>query len=974
MANTTTSRRPDESAESGRTPGARVCSGAAVLAAALFFFAVPAFAQYGQIEGTVVDATGAVLPGAAVTATNEETGVFRSSVADAGGGYRLPALLPGPYTVTAELSGFSTVQATGVILSIQQTIVMDMELALAQVEEMVTVTGAAPLLDTRRSDISTSVSDLQIQDLPVASRRWVDLALLTPGTSQDAIRGFYYRGNVNMGAGGRYYANAFIVDGVNNTWAEMGEARQNFPMDAIGEFQVTTSNFKAEYGLATGGLMTVVTKSGTNDLAGSAFVFFRDKALTALTHQDREAGREKPDYRRYQYGGSFGGPIVEDRTHFFFAFERTDEELFYTISNGGVFPEVEGTFPKDEWRYMWLGRLNHQLNEDHSIWLRVAWENEYRPNLNARGITVDGFDFAVPRNAEVFGVTSVTGANSLNEFRFQRAFSKYEVSEAFSHGSWDPGDFNSERLALCEMNIRRPTLRTGSCNDQMGPETRWQFKDDFTLFQQGFGGDHQIKFGVDYNWIDFAADSVGNYSGRFTFDTDEAFDPNDPETHPIQYTQTQPRYDRVPVHHFSIYTQDDWSTDRLTLNLGLRYDLQVGTFNEDIRDIRFPLPIPFHEGADARGDRNNWGPRIGFVYDLSGDGTGRTTVKGGYGKFFENIRTLTNFGERWWHQGQTIIIDDPDFLDPLGGRSREEFLSTAPPNITTLDNGYQQPYAHHFNLGLAHQLRDDMALSLDLTRVATRADAMRNVNINYPVDGVRPWPQFNRVNASYSILDHDYQAFYAKFEKRYADGWQFLVSYTLAKTETTELWTRNTEPSSWDSSFPGYAWATHPGGTDRRHRLVSSGILVLPGDIRVSTILDYRSPLPVLVNSGTNLNGDGYSGDLAPGFTAANAYGCRNLDLGLANSYRESTGRAPVGSFTCSPFLNVDFRASKNFYLSGTHGIELVFQVLNAFDRVNFDVPNGNLRSASFGNNENSLAANINAPSRQIELAVRYSF
>ena len=953
--------------------------GVMVFAAAALLIGAPALAQYGQIEGTVMDATGAVLPGATVTATNEETGVSRSSVADSGGDYRLPALLPGPYTVTAELSGFSTVQTTGVILTIQQTIVMNMELALAQVEETVTVTGSAPLLDTRRSDISTSVSDLQIQDLPVASRRWVDLALLTPGTSQDAIRGYYYRGNVNMGAGGRYYANAFIVDGVNNTWAEMGEARQNFPMDAIGEFQVTTSNFKAEYGLATGGLMTVVTKSGTNDFAGSAFWFFRDRSLTELTYQQKEfasrdASFEEPEYRRHQFGGSFGGPIAEDRTHFFFAYERTNEELFYDIDTNGVHPQFEGTFPKDEWRYMWLGRINHQLNDDHSLWLRVAWENEYRPNLTAGGSRIDGFDFAVPRNAEVFGVTSVTSANSLNEFRFQRAFSKYEVSEAFSHGSWDPGDFNAERLALCEQDIRRPTLRMGSCNDQMGPETRWQFKDDFTLFQQGMGGDHQLKVGVDYNWIDFAADSVGNYAGRFVFDTDEPFDPNNPETHPIQYSQTQPRYDRVPVHHFSVYTQDDWTSDRFTLNLGLRYDLQVGTFNEDIRDIQFPLPIPFHEGADARGDKNNWGPRIGFVYDLSGDGTGRTTVKGGYGKFFENIRTLTNFGERWWHQGQTIVINNPDYLDPLGGRSREEFLSTAPPNITILDNNYEQPYAHHFNLGFAHQLRDDMALSFDLTRVATRADAMRNVNINYAQDGVRPWPQFRNVNASYSLLDHDYQAFYGKFEKRYADGWQFLVSYTLAKTETTELWTRSTEPSGWESGFPGYTRVTHPGSTDRLHRLVSSAILVLPGDIRVSTIFDYRSPLPVLVTSGTNLNGDDYSGDLAPSFNASNAYGCRNLDLGLANSYRQSIGRDPVNEFTCSPFLNVDFRASRNFYLTGTHGLEIVLQVLNVFDRANFNTPNGNLRSGAFGNNDSSLAANINAPSRQIELALRYSF
>lgn len=959
---------------SRRNAGARVCRRAAALSAALFLFAAPAFAQYGQIEGRVVDSTGAVLPGVTVTAVNEDTGISRSAATDAEGDYRLPAIRPGAYTVTAALGGFSTVETTGVVLTIQQTIVMNMEMTIAQVEETVTVTGAAPLLDTRRSDVSTAVSDLQIQDLPVASRRWVDLALLTPGTSQDAIRGFYYRGNVNMGAGGRYYANAFIVDGVNNTWAEMGEARQNFPMDAIGEFKITTSNFKAEYGLATGGLMTVATKSGTNDLAGSAFVFFRDKSLTALTYQDREADREKPDYRRYQWGGSLGGPIVEDRTHFFFAYERTDEELFYTIDNNGIFPEYEGTFPKDEWRYMWLARVSHQLTEDHSVWVRVAWENEYRPNLQAQGTRVDGFDFAVPRNAEVLGLTSVLGENSLNEFRFQRAFSKYEVSPAFSHGSFDAGDFNAERLANCEVDIRRPDLRLGSCNDQMGPETRWQFKNDFTLFRPGIGGDHQLKIGVDYNWIDFHADSLGNYAGQFRFDTNDPYDPDDPETHPHQYRQTQPRYDRVPVHHLSAYVQDDLTSNRLTLNLGLRYDLQVGTFNEDIRDISFPLPIPFHEGADSRGDKNNWGPRVGFVVDLSSDGTGRTTVKGGYGKFFENIRTLTNFGERWWHQGQTIIINNPDYEDPLGGRSREEYLSTAAPNITILDNDYENPYAHHFNLGVAHQLRDDMALSLDLTRVATFADAQRNVNVNYAVDGVRPYPQFRTVGASYSLQDHLYQAFYAKFEKRYADGWQFLVSYTLAKTETEELWTRNTERSGWESRFPGYTRVTYPGGTDRRHRLVTSGIVVLPGDIRVSTILDYRSPLPVLVHSGTNLNGDDYSGDLAPGFSASNAYGCRNLDLGMANAYRQSIGSPAVNDFTCSNFLNVDFRASKNFYVGGDHGIEIVFQVLNAFDRANFGNPNGNLRSGNFGNNDNALSANTNAPSRQIELALRYSF
>ena len=131
------------------------------------------------------------------------------------------------------------------------------------------MTGDAPIVDTTASTVSTSVTNEQIQDLPVASRRWIDLAMLTPGMSQDNIRGFFYRGNVNIGAGTREYSNGFVVDGVNNTWAQMGEPRQNFAMDSIREFKVSTSNYKAEYGLATGGLLTVVTKSGTNELHGS---------------------------------------------------------------------------------------------------------------------------------------------------------------------------------------------------------------------------------------------------------------------------------------------------------------------------------------------------------------------------------------------------------------------------------------------------------------------------------------------------------------------------------------------------------------------------------------------------------------------------------------------------------------------------------------------------------------------------------
>src|SRR5207245_8743149 len=186
----------------------------------------------------------------------------------------------GYYSVATELTGFGSETRPDIVLVIDETATINFTLKPKAVAEAVTVTGESPIVDTTASTVSTSVSYEQIQDLPVASRRWIDLAMLTPGTSQDNIRGFFYRGNVNVGSGAREYSNGVMVDGVNNTWAEMGEPRQNFAMDSIREFKVSTSNYKAEYGLATDGLLTVVTKSGTNNRHGSGLILFRHSSLT----------------------------------------------------------------------------------------------------------------------------------------------------------------------------------------------------------------------------------------------------------------------------------------------------------------------------------------------------------------------------------------------------------------------------------------------------------------------------------------------------------------------------------------------------------------------------------------------------------------------------------------------------------------------------------------------------------------------
>lgn len=952
----------------------------------------PVFAQNAQITGVVKDQSGAIIPGAAITATNTETGFTRSAVSDEKGEYRLPALPPGSYAVSTELQGFSGETRPDIVLVIDQTAIINFTLKPAGIAETVTVTGESPIVDTTRSDVSTSVSTQQIQDLPVASRRWIDLAMLTPGTSQDNIRGQFYRGNVNIGAGTREYSNGFVVDGVNNTWAEMGEPRQNFAMDAIQEFKVSTSNYKAEYGLATGGLLTVVTKSGTNSLHGSGLLFFRDKAINSETFFEKETdrlrglpiGTSKPEFRRYQYGGTVGGPIIRNKTHYFFAYERTDEDQYFTVFARGLWPQHEGIFKSAQERWTHNLKVDHQLSDRQSVFFRYGAEDEYRPIINAGGRTSASasFDFAVPRYSAVTGHTWVINERTLNEFRFQKAFSKYEVAPPYSHGSWEPGDF-AARLPFCTPVFSYPSITVGGCgNAQMGPEHRWQLKDDLSYLMRAFGGTHQWKTGFDISYIPFAGDGTGSPLGSWTFPRDTPYNAADPATYPTQYTNSLPTYADIPTTTFALYVQDDWEVGRgITFNLGLRYDRQLGAFNEDVpdllsriqdrlgRDGTFPVDVSVVQKPENRGDANNFGPRLGVAWDPVGNGI--TVIRGGYGMFYDNMRTLVNFGELTWPQAKSIVISRPNFPDPFNGLPRETFFSIGTPNVTIESNDTVNAYAHQFNVGVNRQIANQFAVSADVTFVNRFSDR-DTVDVNLPdrVTRVKPYRQFNRVSVWQSTADNTYRALLLKVEKRMNNRYQFLVSYTLSEAKDNNV--INSQGDQY-----GYFKVERYGSADRRHRLVTSGILRLPLDIQLSAIADFRSSLPFTPSTNLDLNNDGYTGDRPAGIFPGS--GCRSLDLDLVNTFRRSRNLTPVTKVDCATFANVDLRASKFFHI-GRYRAELIAQLFNVFDRANFNTSSGNLQA---GNDRNgrplfgqpaSLSPNINAPARQGEVALRIQF
>jgi hypothetical protein len=958
----------------------------------LLALAAPAYAQNAQIVGTVKDATGGVVPGATVTAKNADTGFTRSAVTGASGEYRLPSLPPGRYSLTTELTGFSTETRPDILLIIEQTAIINFTLKTATLAETVTVTGESPIVDVTRSDVSTAVSTQQIQDLPVASRRWIDLAMLTPGTSQDNIRGFFYRGNVNLGAGTREYSNAFIVDGVNNTWAEMGEPRQNFAMDAIQEFKVSTSTYKAEYGLATGGVLAVVTKSGTNQLHGSGLLFFRDESITAKEFFQTR----KPDYRRYQYGGTVGGPITKDKTHYFFAYEGTKENQFFTVNAFGLWPQYEGTFKSAQERWTYNAKVDHQLSRGQNLFVRYGAEDEYRPIITAGGPTTPSasFDFAVPRRSAVVGHSSVLSDRALNDVRFQYAYAKYEVAPPYSHGDWAPGDFTA-RLPYCTAALNYPSIRVGGCgNAQMGPEGRWQLKDDFSYLMRRWGGTHQWKTGFDFSYVPFEGDNTGSPLGNWTFPKDAPYDVNDRSTWPTLYTNNLPTYANIPVKIYGAYLQDDWqAASGLTLNVGIRYDLQVGSFNENVpdllakiqdklgRDGTFPYDVSvFPQPKSGRGDHNNFGPRAGLAWDPANDGI--TNLHAAYGLFYDNIRTLTNFNELVWPQAKPITIQNPSYPDPFGGRTREVFLSATPPTITVGSNAQINPYAHQFNVGVNRLLRPDLAVTADFTTVARYGDR-DTVEINIPDQATRqrPYPRFVRVNFWQPTADNSYKALLLKVEKRMSRRYQALLSYTLSKAEDDTF-------TSALSDHYGYTKVRRPGTADRRHRLVASGIVSLPYEMQLSAIGDFRSSLPFgPITSGLDLNNDTISGtsattapfaDLPPGIMPMS--GCRALNLDAVNAFRTARNLTPVTQVDCPRFADVDLRFSK-FFRIGTSRAELIAQLFNIFDRANFNIPGNNIGAGNdvatgrplFGT-VTSLLPNINAPSRQAEFAVRFQF
>jgi hypothetical protein len=950
-----------------------------LVAAALFSTAAPALAQgeaSAVVAGVISDAQGGVLPGVTVTLRNVESGTTRTAVTEADGQYRIAGLQPGRYSLRAELDGFAPTEVPNLTLTIGLVVQSNLTMGLQGLQEAVTVTAEAPVVETTTTEVATVVTQEQIEMLPIANRQAGSLALLLPGTQLPTGT---RRARPTVGAGG---ANANLttsyVDGGQNQIYNSGQEFLEVPQSGIREFRVNISGASAQYG-AIGGVVLTATKSGTNQYHGEVFEFFRDTSLNAMDRFEKEAhdtrGAPKPEYRRNQYGGALGGPIVENRAHFFAAFERTKEPKTITVRTGQsqFYSALEGNFPAGYERRQMLLRGDLQVNQAQSVFLRYLWDKEYTFCEECGGFMAGntGTDTNSPRDSVLAAHTWVISSRVLNEVRSQLPPSHLEnLGSPPGIERWPAsgrGEFPAERFQPYSGVYVFPSLTWGSTGYSNNITRRWDVSDDFTVNM----GSHTLKAGGAF--LRFRSDEEAAHNiATWTFGADQAFDGTPASIrslrNPIQFTASFPPLPRhLRADWIQSYVQDEWKVlSNLTLDIGLRYENLHKAFNNHITFAGRPRLAELINPS-SRADNNNWGPRLGLAWDVKGDG--RTVARLATGKYYGNVFAATLRAEVVALLQSNVNIRNPSYPDPYGGLSPLAFVTvSATPNVNVTSDDIEQPESKSVNLGFSRELRPNLAVHVDgVYTKGSKGNNIANINTPDPVTGVRPRPTWGNINQYRSTGDSDYKAMYVRLDKRYSNRYQYLVSYTLAKE--TDLGSGQT--TIVDFYNPEYD--NGYGTQDRRHTIVASGAIQLPWDVTLGGVWNYRSSRPFGARAGVDLNRDGAVTDYVPG-TTRNVFN-RGDDakyLALVNTWRAANGRGPIqeSQLMTDEFQRFDVRVSKALNLAGGRRAELIAQVFNLFGTDSFGVGAAPWQMNALSNAFGTIGTVY--PRQQGEVAVRF--
>jgi hypothetical protein len=759
------------------------------LAAAFFVLTVPAQVTTATITGRVADSQGSVVPGAKVTITNRDTGAERSVIANSDGEYTVTSLPPGRYNVAAEAANFSRTLVENVEALVGSRSTVNFDLKAGNISETVTITGANPLVETTKSELDQSISPKEIENLPLLNRTFAGLSIIAPEARPvgnfDPTKTRV--GNIAFAGGDGRQVNVNI-DGGDNKDNVVGSLLQNFSYESIQEFQVIQHRWTAEQGRSVGGIVNVITKSGGNSVRGSFFGNFRDNQWRA-----KDFFNLNPEFSRQEVGGSIGGPIVKDKTFYFFALEHFRERQNVPIFPGAVadlqlIPGVEFVpfipTPYDD--TLLSAKVDHRFNEKHSVFGRFSYQGNKSPNDQvanpARTDLSGGNDTTNTLYSALGNYTWNVSGNVLNQFVFH-----YQ-------------DFVNEILPVQEgLTLNFPgtiTIGQNANTPQSTIETKYQFRDDLSIVS----GNHSLKFGV--NYIHTKLDGYFYFGTRgysLTFrPTPSAIASNQGGLYPqgfatagilsaLTYSDGASSHKQT-IDQLAFYVQDDWKiTPRLTLNLGLRWDANIGNLpaQNNNRTILLLDQINHPVANAITGDPDkllrttpSWKefqPRVGFAWDPWGDA--KTVIRGGYGIFYDQIfQNLSLFSATQSEPQvfQTAISLNEGQLssfrwgvDPLPtvpvGTNYASLVQGAVGRIN--DPDAEEPYVQKFSIGFQRELSSKMSISSDYVHTLGLHEP-RFLNINPQIRGLCDvnWPGSNpadprciRGNAT-RLLDTAFQA------------------------------------------------------------------------------------------------------------------------------------------------------------------------------------------------------------------------
>jgi hypothetical protein len=989
----------------------------------------------GSITGVITDASGATLSKVKVSIRNVDTGVTRAVVTGSDGGYRVTALPPGDYLLTAQHEGFSAVEVKGITLTVGLEFRRDIVLTLGKVEEVVTVT-ADPLITEPTSSQSgtTLISEAQIDTLPIAGRQTTQLALLTPGTNSDGTRSV--RPDTLVGAGDINTASTnYLVDGLMNMISGNGDPKDNVPEATVQEFKVIISQTPAEYGGRSGGVVTVATKSGTNLLHGEAFEYYRSHYInrvdyyTQLEHDENPTANPIQPFLRNQYGGAVGGPILKDRLHYFGSYEHLDDREYFTVAPGvgatgaqnaavaAAYAPLEGTFRGGgSVLSTYLVRADWHINDKHSLFLKFFLQNPDTFYNNQTDCTAGGSYAQFSCGDEGFqgwtwaaGHTWIVSPRIVNQFSAQvsqsyqtNVMSKYDaIPAAILSNLQTLGTSIPLANTLGTVILQFPSLNWG------WSATHAQFHSFYQEALDGLTinhGKHSFKIGGDALNQPRKTQAVATPLGTYTFATDfvptaanPVFNPLSPNfnwaslapasggnTTVKKFTATDPE---IPFINNNLtlagYAQDEWKPRKdLTLNFGLRYDVQFGVWLNDLNASLFPAPgLPPTVQFGGHGDYHNFGPRLGFAWNLFGEG--RTVVRGGYGIVYGlNLDNIYE-GEVTTLRQTSITINSSKtapiaFMNPLNGKSFTSYASTQPPNISTNANNIGNPPTYTSSLGVSQQLKSDLALNLDgIYSYYDQLPINENINSvpNPATNTVRPLPAWGNITQVTPIGTYGYRALYVRLDKRYSHHYQYVLSYTLAKQRGVSSITNYYAPWLDDGNS----------SVDRRNMLVASGSYRLRYGFTLGGIYTLRSALPYSVvagsatsANGTYLNREGNSSYYIPATNGVagvpkNLHHVSDLLPGV-NAWRASFGDAaiPASQVQSTKYNDLDTRLSKEFSFGERYKVQAIAHIFNVFGTDNFGGPGvtqtSNALSGTFGE------IPVAMPRQQGELALRLVF